>query len=80
MLLEVFTAQYANGELIQREECSGTLTHFETTYKLIRSFLVWKYEESKNIPIDKVDIPINKIDYSFYQRFGMLSKGGSVRT
>ncbi|HJS53674.1 MAG TPA: site-specific integrase, partial [Chitinophagaceae bacterium] len=70
MFLEVFKEHNKQMEKLipNNEYAQGTLMHFETTYKHIQSFLVWKYE-LKDVPIEKVDIPVNRIDYSFISDF-----------
>jgi len=48
--------------LIEKKEyASGTLTHFKTTRRHLKDFILWKYK--------KEDFEINKIDYSFISDF-----------
>ena len=49
-------------KLVESEEyAAGTLTHFETTYGHVESFLMWKYSTK--------DIDLKKINYEFIADF-----------
>jgi site-specific recombinase XerD len=63
MLLEVFAEHNRQMvRLIENEEyASGTLTHFETTYKHVQSFIKWKYKAD--------DMAIENADYAFISDF-----------
>jgi site-specific recombinase XerD len=75
MLLEVFRQHNQQMQiLVEKEEyAQGTLTHFETTCKHVQSFLIWK-DKPKDTPLEKVDIEINSIDYSFISDFEFYLK------
>ena len=63
MLLEIFAEHNKQmAKLIPTGEyAKGTLTHFETTYKHVESFLRWKYNVGYTM--------IKKVDYAFIHDF-----------
>lgn len=75
MILEVFAEHNRQMRILieKREYAKGTLTHFETTYSHARAF-IRKHFEMQDLPLEKVDLPIAKLDYGFICDFEFYLK------
>lgn len=75
MILDVFREHNKQMRtLIEKNEyAEGTLTHFETTYKHVQAF-IRKYFEMQDLSLQKVDLPVTKLDYGFICDFEFYLK------